>query len=217
MRNLLFPTRRTESGEAALQARRSQRSRLRGRANPRRPRQTCRSTAAPPATRTRSSRPWDRLRPLRRSDMSASGHRRVECHRAAERDGVGRCGIGDHLRRPDPGGKIAHVAQRGSRLPPSLIDVFDLLRRLVCFARLSELKLQGLQSGCRNEVRMRRDRAIGQQGLGCRFSTVFLGEGDAQARFLSGRCTENCSSVMYGAPQRNARRHTRELEEQGCT
>jgi hypothetical protein len=67
-----------------------------------------------------------------------------EGHRAPKGNGVSRRRIGDDLSRPNSRRKIARIPQGGCRLPPSFINVFDLLRRLVCLASLMELKFQSL-------------------------------------------------------------------------
>jgi hypothetical protein len=52
--------------------------------------------------------------------------------------------MGDDLSGPNPRSKVAGITQRGCRLPPSFIHVFDFLRGLVCLASLLELKFQSL-------------------------------------------------------------------------
>src|SRR5205085_11621900 len=78
-----------------------------------------------------------------------------EGHRAAKGDSVCRRRIGNDLSRPNSRRKIARITQRGCCLPPSFIDVFDLLRGLVRLAGLVQLKFEMLQSRFRNKVRMR--------------------------------------------------------------
>ena len=70
----------------------------------------------------------------------------------------------------------------------------DLMRGLVGFARLMQLKLQRLQTRFRHQVRMRRNRAVGQQRLRRRFGTVFLGEGNAQAQAPLGEMGQEIGS-----------------------
>src|ERR1700687_2601327 len=78
-----------------------------------------------------------------------------EGHRAPKGNSVGWRRIGDDLSRPNSRRKVAHITQRDCRLPPSFINVLDLLRRLVPLAGLVELKFKSLQSRFRNKVRMR--------------------------------------------------------------
>ena len=54
-----------------------------------------------------------------------------ERHRAPKDDSVGRRRIADDLSRPNSRRKVAHIPQRDCRLPPSFINVLDLLRRPV--------------------------------------------------------------------------------------
>jgi len=52
--------------------------------------------------------------------------------------------MGHELSGPNSCRKIARITQRDRGLPPSFIDVFDLLRRLARLASLVKLKFQRL-------------------------------------------------------------------------
>jgi hypothetical protein len=64
------------------------------------------------------------------------------------------------LGRPESGSEVSRVAQGQGRLPPSLVDVFDLLSRFIRILRLLKLGLQRVQSRFGDEIRMGRDRAV---------------------------------------------------------